>query len=108
VSGARFEVVGIGGVIVVAARRGQGLARQVLEHALERAAAMGPSFALLFCHADRAGLYERLGFGVIEAPVMVGQGGGFEPILPELAMSRPLSDGAPWPPGPVTLYGLPF
>jgi predicted N-acetyltransferase YhbS len=94
VSGERFEVVGIGGVIVVAARRGQGLARAVLEHALERARAMGPPFALLFCHADRAGLYKRLGFSVIEAPVTVEQPGGVQPRR--------------WPRGPVTVHGLPF
>jgi predicted N-acetyltransferase YhbS len=108
VLGARFEVVGIGGVIVAAAWRGQGLAREVLEHALERARAMGPSFALLFCHADRAGLYERLGFAVIEAPVTVGQPAGFEPMLQQLSMWGPLAADAAWPAGAVTLYGLPF
>jgi predicted N-acetyltransferase YhbS len=108
VSGVHFEVVGFGGVIVVAARRGEGLARQVLEHALERARAMGPPFALLFCHANRAGLYERLGFATIEAPVTVGQPGGSQPMLSQLTMSRPLAEGEQWPQGPVTVYGLPF
>jgi predicted N-acetyltransferase YhbS len=108
VSGMRLEVVGIGGVIVAAAWRGQGLAREVLEHALERARAMGPQFALLFCHDGRAGLYERLGFAVIEAPVTVGQRAGFEPMLQQLSMWGPLAADAAWPVGPVTVYGLPF
>ena len=50
VGGVRFEVVGIGGVFVARPRRGEGLARRVLEEALARAQAAGPSFALLFCH----------------------------------------------------------
>jgi predicted N-acetyltransferase YhbS len=108
VSGERFEVVGIGGVIVAASWRGQGLAREVVGHALQRARAMGPPFALLFCHADRAGLYERLGFTVIEAPVTVGQPAGFEPMLQQLSMWGPLAADAAWPAGPVTVYGLPF
>jgi predicted N-acetyltransferase YhbS len=107
VGGVRFEVVGIGGVFVARPRRGEGLARRVLEEALARAQAAGPSFALLFCHADRAGLYERLGFRALDDPVTVGQPGGFEPMA-LLAMWRPLAPEAVWPPGPVTVYGLPF
>jgi GNAT superfamily N-acetyltransferase len=103
----RFEVVGIGGVIVTAPRRGEGLARRVLEEALARARAAGPRFALLFCHADRSGLYERLGFATIEDPVTVEQPGGFEPMA-QLAMWLPLTSAAAWPPGPVTVFGLPF
>jgi predicted N-acetyltransferase YhbS len=103
----RFEVVGIGGVIVTAARRGEGLARRVLEEALARARAAGPPFALLFCHADRAGLYERLGFATIEDAITVEQPGGFEPMA-QLGMWLALAPDAAWPPGPVTVFGLPF
>lgn len=108
VGGERFEVCGLGGVIVNLEHRGEGLARQIVELALERCAAMGPRFALLFCHANRAGLYERLGFSVIAAPVRVGQPTGFEPMTAQLTMSRPLAAGASWPDGPVTVHGLPF
>jgi predicted N-acetyltransferase YhbS len=107
VGGVRFEVVGIGGVIVEAARRGEGLARRVLEETLARAQIAGPSFALLFCHGDRSGLYERLGFRAVEDRVAVSQPGGFETMV-LLAMWRPLLPGASWPPGAVTLHGLPF
>jgi predicted N-acetyltransferase YhbS len=103
----RFEVVGIGGVFVAEPRRGEGLARRVLEEALARAQAAGPSFALLFCHADRAGLYERLGFVTIEDAVEVEQPGGFEPMALR-SMWRPLAPAAAWPPGPVTVFELPF
>ncbi len=50
----RFEVVGLGGVIVNAADRGRGLARTVVTAAITKAATLGPRFMLLFCHPDRA------------------------------------------------------
>ena len=57
-----FAVVGFGGVIVTHTRRGEGLARFVMEAAIARAAQLGPDRALLFCRPDRAGLYAKLGF----------------------------------------------
>jgi predicted N-acetyltransferase YhbS len=107
VAGAPLEVVGISGVIVRPAHRGQGAAREVVDAALLRAAGIGPSHAVLFCHADRAGLYRKLGFADIDAPLTVEQPDGPRP-MPMLAMWRPLRDGATWPAGPVALRGLPF
>jgi predicted N-acetyltransferase YhbS len=103
----RFEVVGLGGVIVRAERRGEGLARLVIEEALVRARPIGPAFVALFCHADRAGLYERLGFYEVRSPVHVQQPDGFKPSA-QLMMWRNLEPGASWPAGEVTLLGLPF
>ena len=57
-----FEVVGLGGVIVAPGHRGEGLARVVVEAALERAATIGPDLAMLFCRDGVAGLYRKLGF----------------------------------------------
>jgi predicted N-acetyltransferase YhbS len=108
VADATFAVVGIGGVIVTHTRRGQGLARQVLTGALARAAQLGPAHALLFCLPDRAGLYAKLGFEHVRAPVDVAQLDGRRRTMPLDTMWRPLRDGATWPPGPVTLPGLPF
>jgi predicted N-acetyltransferase YhbS len=107
VAGAPLEVVGISGVIVPPARRGRGAAREVVQAALARAADLGPSHAVLFCHADRAGLYRKLGFAEIDEPVTVDQPDGPR-CMPMLAMWRPLRDGATWPPGPVAVRGLPF
>lgn len=107
VGGTRFEVVGIGGVIVNAAHRGQGLARTVVEAAVDRARAEGPDFAILFCHADRVGLYLRLGFRPITERVLVRQPHGYVPI-PQRTMWRPLHDGAVWPAGPPVIHTLPF
>jgi predicted N-acetyltransferase YhbS len=107
VAGKRFPVAGLGGVIVNADRRGLGLARRIVEEALIRARAMGPAFVILFCHPDRVGLYERLGFATIAFPVSVEQPHGFE-TMTQRTMWRALRLDASWPPGPVRVYGLPF
>ncbi len=107
VAGTRFPVVGIGGVIVNAKHRGRGFARRVLEETLVRARAVGPAFVILFCHHDRAGLYEGLGFVTIGSPVSVQQPHGFE-AMPQRTMWYALRPGVSWPPGHVTVHGLPF
>ena len=106
--GMPLSVVGIGGVIVTRSRRGQGLARRVMVAALECAARLGPDHALLFCRPDRAGLYRKLGFARVDAPVDVGQLDGARREMPLDTMWRPLRTGATWPPGPVSVPGLPF
>jgi predicted N-acetyltransferase YhbS len=105
--GERFDVVGFGGVIVTRARRGEGLARRVMEAAIARAAELGPDHGLLFCRPDRAGLYAKLGFARVDAPVEVAQPKG-RAAMPLDTMWRPLTPGAAWPQGPVSLPGLPF
>jgi predicted N-acetyltransferase YhbS len=107
VAGERFPVVGFGGVIVNAAHRGRGLARMVLDAALKRAASLGPAFVILFCHADRAGLYRRLGFEEVARPVLVQQPDGYVEMSMD-TMWRALADGATWPKGPLKVHGLPF
>lgn len=102
-----IPVVGIGGVIVAAAHRGQGLANQVIMGALRRASRLGPAFALLFCYRDRMGLYQRHGFTEIPPPVMAQQPGGLVE-MPMVAMWRALRAGARLPSGPVVLTGFPF
>jgi predicted N-acetyltransferase YhbS len=103
----RFPVVGLGGVIVAAAHRGRGLAREVIGAALARAAELGPALALLFCHDDRAGLYRKLGFADVEAEVRVRQPDGYAPMR-DRTMWRALRPGANWPPGELVIHSLPF
>jgi hypothetical protein len=62
---------------------------------------------MLFCHRDRAGLYERHGFVEVAPPVMVQQPDRFVP-MPGVSMWRPLREGVTLPAGPLTLHGLPF
>ena len=101
------EAIGLGGVIVAVAHRGRGLARQVVAEALRLGATLGPELAMLFCLPSRVGLYERLGFCVIEPPVLVHQPDG--PVRVELVvMWRTIAPGGSLPAGPVRLLTLPF
>ena len=104
---APFEVVGLGAVIVAPPHRGQGHARTVLEAALERAAGMGPAFALLFCREAVAGLYRKLGFERVEPPVRALQPIGTV-VMPQDAMWRALREDVAWPAGPLSVRSLPF
>jgi predicted N-acetyltransferase YhbS len=103
----RIPVVGFGGVLVNARYRGRGLGRGVVEAALARARTMGPAFALLFCHPSRAGLYRKLDFVRITAPVSVEQPDGIEE-MPQHTMWHALVPGVAWPAGDVTVRSLPF
>jgi predicted GNAT family N-acyltransferase len=103
----RFPVVGLGGVIVNRQYRGRGLARGVVTAALAQAGQLGPEFMLLFCHADRVGLYRKLGFVEVEYPVTVEQPDG--PVeMTMRTMWRALRPGALWPDGSVSVCSLPF
>lgn len=103
----RFPVVGLGGVIVNAQHRGRGLGRQVVQAALTKATKLGPAFALLFCHEDRAGLYRKLGFSLVDAEVVVWQSAGYA-SMSQQTMWRPLHGAREWPPGGVVVHSLPF
>ena len=85
----RFGVVGVGGVIVTHARRGEGLLRPTLEAALERAATLGPDKAMLFCSLKKVPLYERFGFVHDRTRPVVAGGQQMRPRF----MWRPLRDG---------------
>jgi len=103
----RFPVVGLGGVIVNAGYRGRGLGRRVVQAALTKARKLGPAFAILFCHDDRAGLYRKLGFTPVDAEVVVWQSAGYAP-MPQQTMWRPLHEKREWPTGRVVVHSLPF
>jgi predicted N-acetyltransferase YhbS len=103
----RFPVVGIGGVIVNARHRGRGLGREVVQAALTKATDLGPAFAMLFCHTDRAGLYRKLGFAAVRAEVVVQQPGGYA-SMPQQTMWHSLREKVDWPAGRVVVHSLPF
>lgn len=105
--GQPFPVVGVGGVIVTRARRGQGLARLVVEAILRLGVGLGPSHAMLFCGEQLMGMYARFGFSQIEAPVSAEQPSG-RIVIPTCAMWAPLAAGASWPAGQVEVLGEPF
>jgi predicted N-acetyltransferase YhbS len=107
VAGERFAVVGLGGVIVNRAHRGRGLSLRVLEAALAKAATLGPELVLLFCHEDRMGLYQGLGFEEVRDEVLVQSSGG-QVAMPMRTMWRALRPGATWPDGRVAVQSRPF
>lgn len=105
--GETFDVVGLGAVVVSRPHRGKGYARRVMEPWLERAGALGPARAALFCAPHNVGLYARFGFSQVRATVTADQPTG--PItMPGAFMWRPLRADATWPDGPVRVLGLPF
>ncbi len=105
--GVATPVVGIGGVIVAAPYRGQGLANRIIGEALRHASRLGPGIAILFCHRNRSGLYLRHQFTEILPPVLVEQPQGWVE-MPQVAMWRALRAGCSLPRGKVKLLGLPF
>jgi GNAT superfamily N-acetyltransferase len=104
---AGFQVVGVGGVFVTRSARGRGLVATLLEGLLDDAALDGPERAMLFCRPALLGLYGKLGFQEIHAPVWAAQPGG-RIEMPLSAMWRALRPSALWPTGRVDVCGLPF
>jgi predicted GNAT family N-acyltransferase len=107
VAGASLDVVGLGGVIVTRAARGRGLARAVIERALQVARELPAERAMLFCTEENVGLYSRFAFELIGEPVFARQPSGVIE-MPMCAMWRPLTSTAAWPEGRVELPGEPF
>ncbi|MER0484915.1 GNAT family N-acetyltransferase [Streptomyces sp. Edi2] len=101
------QVVGFGGVVVAPDLRGHGLARLVVDPALEHARTMGPPYGLLFCRPHLVSLYQRLGWRTLQEDVQVEQPDG-PVVMPLRSMWVPLHDGAQWPVGPVVLRSLPM
>lgn len=102
-----FPVAGIGGVLVTRRMRGRGLARLVIEAAMQLARELGPERAMLFCDEKLRPLYARFGFLAIDAPVSAEQPGG-RVLMPMSAMWAPLAEGIDWPAGDVAVQGRPF
>ncbi len=62
---------------------------------------------MLFCREDLVGLYARLGFTIIDAPVTAEQPGR-RVVMTMRAMWAPLAAGVNWPAGDVEVLGQPF
>ncbi|MEV0096904.1 GNAT family N-acetyltransferase [Streptomyces sp. NPDC050738] len=107
IDGVDIPVVGMGGVAVAPDVRGRGLARRVVEAAIEHARTLGPSYGILFCRPPLVSLYERLGWHALDVDVRVEQPAG-PVVMPLRTMWTPLHDGAQWPQGAVHLRSLPM
>ncbi len=106
-SGATFEALGLGGVIVHRDRRGAGVGRQLVTGAMAKMQERTVATGMLFCRTERLPFYRRLGWRPIEAEVTVEQPGGVI-VMPLRTCWIPLSEGAEMPPGDLRVVGLPF
>ncbi len=74
VKGERVLVGGIGGVVTIPAKQGQGYARLALQRAVEfMKTDLQVQFGLLFCLPRLIPFYERLGWQVLSDPVLIQQ-----------------------------------
>lgn len=103
----RFEVIGVGALIVRQDVRGSGLAQPIMERMRERIALTGVDRRLLLCEPRLEPLYTRWGYLPIADPVWIEQPSG--PVRwPLRTMWRPVTASAEWPRGVVRIQGPPF
>lgn len=98
---------GVGGVMTIPEYRGRGIASA----ALKRAGAflhdsLVVEFGLLTCDPSMTPFYHKLGWQVVDAPLVYDQPGG-KVDLEGAVMILPCRDRA-WPPGPIDLCGYPW
>jgi predicted N-acetyltransferase YhbS len=103
----RFEVIGLGALIVRHDRRGSGLATPIMQRIRARVDATGIARRLLLCEPHLVDLYIRWGYRPIEDAVWVQQSSG--PVRwPLRAMWRTSDPSVDWPVGVVRIQGPPF
>jgi predicted N-acetyltransferase YhbS len=103
----RFEVIGLGALIVRHDCRRAGLATPIMERLRGAIAQTGVTRRLLLCEPHLVELYTRWGYLPIEDPVWVRQPSG--PVRwPLAAMWRPAEPTVSWPAGVVRVLGPPF
>jgi GNAT superfamily N-acetyltransferase len=69
----RMPGVGLGGVMVHASLRGQGIGTRLIQETMVRMGRIGNPFALLFCRDVRLPFYERMGWRQVLPGVTVDQ-----------------------------------
>ena len=107
VGGRRIEVAGVGGVVTRPEAQGRGLAQRGMRHAAEFfCREWGVEFGFLFCRDELVAFYERLGWQLVEAPVVVEQPDG--PVQSIFHVMVLPCDGRAWPAGEVRLESLPW
>jgi GNAT superfamily N-acetyltransferase len=104
----RVLVGGIGGIMTLPAWRGRGFARAALRKAVAFLDHwLGVPFALVICPAEAAAFLRRLGWQLVDAPIVCDQAGRQVALSGEVALVLPGQAGA-WPPGPIDLCGPPW
>lgn len=99
---------GVGGVTTLPEWRGRGLATAVMGAATaflrDR---LGVAFGLLICGKGTAPLYRRLGWEIVEGPLLFDQRGGKVTFSDGVTMVLPCTEKT-WPTGTIDLCGLPW
>jgi len=103
----RFEVIGVGALIVRQDLRGSGLAQPIMDRMRELMAETGVERRLLLCEPHLEPLYARRGYRRIDDSVWVDQPTG-SVRWPLRTMWRPVQPSADWPAGVLRIQGLPF
>jgi predicted N-acetyltransferase YhbS len=106
-SGASFEILGLGSVMVHRRRRGHGIGGRLVLGAMERMGQVDGSVAMLFCRHLRLPFYQRLGWLPIDRTVTADQPTGTVAI-PLVTCWTPLVEGAGLPDADLHVVGLPF
>lgn len=103
----RVRLGGIGGVATLSEWRGQGLATAAMKKVTAFICdELDVEFGLLICNEDVVPFYQRLGWEVVEGPLMFDQPSGkvtFEDVAMVLSCK-----GREWPEGAIDLCGLPW
>ena len=107
VDGQPVKLGGVGGVVTLPEWRGRGLATAALEWAAALIRdELQVAFGLLICDECMIPFYSRLGWQVVEGPLMFDQPGG-KVVFDDVTMVLPCA-GENWPEGTIDLCGLPW
>jgi len=105
--GRAVVVAGVGGVVTVPEAQGRGHAQRGMRHAAEFfCREWGVEFGLLFCRDALVPFYGRLGWQLVEAPVVIEQPDG--PVESAMNVMVLPCDGRQWPEGEVRLQSFPW
>jgi len=107
VDGQPVRLGGIGGVASAAEWRGRGLATLAMEKAAKfMCDGLAVGFGLLICGQEMIPFYHRLGWQVVEGPLVFDQLEG-KVTFDDVVMVLPCT-GQEWPAGMIDLCGLPW
>jgi GNAT superfamily N-acetyltransferase len=107
VAGHPIRIAGIGNVITATPWRKRGIATALMQRAQAFSFdELGASFGMLLCESHLISFYERVGWQLVEGPLVFDQPAG-KVTWKDRAMVLPRS-GEAWPGGVIDLCGLPF
>jgi GNAT superfamily N-acetyltransferase len=122
VGGNELRLGGIGGVVTLEAWRKRGLASAAMQKAAEfLREELAVPFGLLVCDPALAPYYQKLGWQIVDGPLIFDQPASFQPGLDQVVLRGPIHkvtlEGAilvlpcrehNWPAGLIDLRGLPW